>query len=262
VAGRDFSWTDTHGQRDVAVISEGLAAVLFPGADPLGRRIRLSGPPDRLLDVIGVAADAKLAEPHAMNQLFVFTALLQQSPQYLALGSPYVLLKSPLAPREIEAQARRTIVPLGRHDIFEAHSLQHTLEAALLRERIVRLGAFYFAGLTTLLVFVGLYAVLNLDVVRRIPEIGLRLALGASAHDIRMIVIRDALRTAAAGLALGLPLAFTSSRLVASSVTMVGTHELFGFGGAIALTLATAASSALMPVRRASRVSPVQALAM
>jgi predicted permease len=260
VAGRDFSWRDDHGRPDVAIMSEGLATALFPGADPLGRRIRLSGPPDRLLDVIGVVADAKLAEPHTMNQLFVFTALLQESPQYLALGSPYLLLKSPLPPPVIEAQARRAIVPLGRHDIIEAHSLRHTLDGALVRERIMRLGASYFAGLTTLLVFIGLYAVLNLDVMRRIPEIGLRLALGASPHDIRMTVIRDALRTAATGLVIGLPLAFATSRLIASSVTMVGSHDLTAFAVAVALTLTTAALSVLMPVRRASRISPMRAL--
>ena len=68
----------TAGQRDVAIISAGLATALFPGADPVGRRVRLGGQPDRLLEVIGVVADAKLAEPHATNQLFLFTALLQE----------------------------------------------------------------------------------------------------------------------------------------------------------------------------------------
>ena len=95
--------------------------------------------------------------------------------------------------------------PLDGDDIFEVHPLQHTLDAALLRERVMRLGALYFAGLTTLLVFVGLYAVLNLGVMRRIPEIGLRIALGAPTHDIRMMVIREALVTAAAGLVAGSP---------------------------------------------------------
>ena len=77
----------------------------------------------------------------------------------------------------------------------------------------MRVGAFYFAGLTTLLVFVGLYAVLNLGVMRRIPEIGLRIALGASSRDIRMTVIREACATAAAGLAVGIPCAFVSGRV-------------------------------------------------
>ena len=81
VAGRDFTWTDDRRQRDVAIISEGVARALFPGADPVGRRVRLGGQPDRLLEVIGMVANAKLAEPHAMNQLFLFTALLQEPPR-------------------------------------------------------------------------------------------------------------------------------------------------------------------------------------
>jgi predicted permease len=260
VAGRDFTWTDDSHQRDVAIISEGVARALFPGADAVGRRVRLGGQPDRLLEVIGVVADAKLAMPQAMNQLFFFTTLLQEPTRSLALSSPLVLLKSPLPPSAVEAQARRTIVALGRHDVVEVHPLLHTLDAALVRERVMRLGALYFAGLTTLLVFVGLYAVLNLGVMRRIPEIGLRIALGASAHDIRMMVIREALVTAAAGLVLGVPFAFASGRLIASSLTLVGSHDALAFGAAIALILTISALSVLIPLRRASRITPVEAL--
>src|SRR5579864_9011953 len=126
--------------------------------------------------------------------------------------------------------------------------------------RVMRLGDFYFAGLTTLLVFVGLYGVLNLGIMRRIPEIGLRLALGASTHDIRMTVIREAFATAAAGLVVGVPLAFVSGRLVASSLTLVGPHDALAFGAAIALILAISALSVLIPVRRASHITPVEAL--
>jgi len=260
VAGRDFTWTDDSRQRDVAIISERVARALFPGADPIGRRVRLAGPPDRLFDVIGMVANAELAEPHATNQAFLFTALLQEPPRALALQPPIVLLKSPLAQHTVEAEARRTIVGLGREDIIEVHALQHTLDAALLRERVMRLGAFYFAGLTTLLVFVGLYAVLNLGVMRRIPEIGLRIALGASSHNIRMTVIRAAFVTAAAGLVLGVPCAFVSGRLIASSLTLVGAHDAFAFGAAIALILAVTMLSVLIPLRRASQVTPVEAL--
>jgi putative ABC transport system permease protein len=260
VAGRDFTWTDDRRQRDVAILSEGVASALFPGADAVGRRVRLGGPPDRFFDVIGVVADAKLATPQTMNQLFLFTALLQQPARSLELRSPLVLLKSPLPPRSVETVARRTIVALGRHDVVEVHPLLHNLDAALLRERVMRLGAFYFAGLTTLLVFVGLYAVLNLGVMRRVPEIGLRIALGATTRDIRMMVIREALVTAAAGLVVGVPCAFLSGRLVASSLTLAGPHDALGFGAAIALLLVVTVLSVLIPLRRAGRVTPVEAL--
>jgi predicted permease len=260
VAGRDFTWTDDRRQRDVAILSERVASALFPGADAVGRRVRLGGQPDRVLEVIGVVADAKLAMPQTRNQLFLFTALLQEPPRSLELSSPLVLLKSPLPPSAVEAQARRTIVALGRQDVLEVHPLQHTLDAALLSERVMRLGASYFAGLTALLVFVGLYAVLNVSIVRRIPEIGLRLALGASPHEIRMTVIREAFATAAAGLAVGIPCAFVSGRLVASSLTLVGSHDALAFGGAIGLIFAIAGLSVLIPLRRASQITPLEAL--
>jgi ABC-type antimicrobial peptide transport system permease subunit len=260
VAGRDFRWTDDRRQRDVAILSEGVARALFPGADAVGRRVRLGGQPDRLLEVIGVVADAKLATPQTRNQLFLFTALLQEPARSLELSSPLVLLKSPLPPNAVEAQARRTIAALGRQDVVDVHPLQHTLEAALLSERVMRLGASYFAGLTALLVFVGLYAVLNLGIMRRIPEIGLRLALGASPHIIRMTVIREALATAAVGLVVGIPCAFVSGRLVASSLTLVGSHGALAFGGAIVVILGICLLSVLIPLRRASRITPLEAL--
>jgi len=260
VAGRDFLWTDDRGQRNVAIISAGLARAVLPGPNPVGQSVRLDGPPDRLLEVIGVVADARLAEPHTANQLFLFTALLQEPPRQLALQSPLVLLKSPLPSRSVEGPARRTISALGRDDLVEVHPLQRTRDAALLRERAMRMGAFYFAGLTTLLVFVGLYAVLNLGVMRRIPEIGLRIALGATTHDIRMTVIREAFVTAAAGLAVGIPCAFFSGRLIASSLTLAGPHDALAFGAAIALILVVTVVSVLIPLRRAGRVTPVEAL--
>jgi hypothetical protein len=261
LAGRDFAWTDDRRRGDVAMLSEALAGALFPAADPIGRRVRLAGQPDRVLDVIGVVADARIAEPHAMNQLFLFTALLQEDPRTVELRPPYVLLKSPLAPDRIQAQARRAVGALGRHDILDAHPLQRTLDAALLRERAMRLGAFYFAGLTTLLVFVGLYAVQNFGISRRLPEIGLRVALGASTNDVRLMVMGEALATVAIGLAIGVPCAVWSGRLVANALTLAGPHEALAFGAAIAVILAVTVMSALMPMRRACAVTPVRALA-
>ena len=258
VTGRDFRWSDAGGQQDVTIISAGLAAVLFPSTNPIGQRVRLNSQPERLLEVIGVAADAKLAEPHATNHLLLFTALLQE--RSLQLQPPLVLLRSSLPLRDVESLARRTIAALGREDVFEVHPLQRTLNGALLRERAMRVGAFYFAGLTTLLVFVGLYAVLNLGVSKRTPEIGLRIALGASTQDIRGMLIRESCVTAAAGLSLGVPFAFMSGRLIASSLTLAGSHDALAFTAAIVLILVVSALSVLVPLRRASRITPIDAL--
>jgi ABC-type antimicrobial peptide transport system permease subunit len=138
--------------------------------------------------------------------------------------------------------------------------LQRAIDGVLIRERVMRLGTFYFAGLTTVLVFVGLYAVLNLGVIRRMPEIGLRIALGASARDIRMLVIREALVIVGAGLMAGVPCALASGRLLASSLTLAGPHDAQWFAAAVAPMLLVTVLSVLIPLRRAGRVSPVEAL--
>ena len=261
VAGRDFAWTDTSSQRHVAIVSQGLATELFGGAPPIGQRVRLGDKTDRVLDVVGVVADARLAEPHHSNQLFLFAALQQQSRSYLEFLSPGVLLKSSLPPRDLQPLARRAIEGLGRHDVQSARPLQQAMAVPVLRERMMRLGAVYFAGLTTVLVFVGLYAVLNLGVTRRIPEIGLRIALGATTQDIRVLVMREALVTAGAGLVAGLLCAFVFARFVARVLTIAAPIDAVAFAAAIALILVVTVLSVLIPLRRASRVTPAKALA-
>jgi predicted permease len=260
VAGRDFGWPDRGGPREVAIVSQGLASTLFAGANPIGRRVRLEDQSDRFMEVIGVVGDAQLAEPHQTNQLFLFMPLLQQSRRFLEVQSPVALLKSQLPPRAIQPLAQRAVETLGRGDVLSARPLQHGVDTMLIRERVMRLGGFYFAGLTSLLVFVGLYAVLNLGVTRRIPEIGLRIALGASTHDIRTMVIREALVTAGVGLVMGVPFAFVAGRLIATSLNLMGSHDALAFGVAIALILIITALSVLIPLRRASHVTPLEAL--
>jgi predicted permease len=256
VAGRDFTWTDDSRHGGVALVSAALAQTLFPNANPIGQHVRLG---DQSLEVIGVIADAHIANPHETHQPMLLTALLQQPRRLLELQPPLVLLKSPLPLPAAQALAHRILVRLGGSDVFTAHSLQHTQEAMLLRERLMRLGACYFAGLTTLLVFIGLQAVLNLGIARRIPEIGLRVALGASTGDIRLMVMREAGLMAVAGLAAGIPLAIVASRLIASTLTF-GSNGLFAVGIATATTVVVAVFALVIPVRLATRVAPTEAL--
>lgn len=256
VAGRDFTWTDDSRHGGVALVSVGLARTIFPDANPIGRHVHVG---DQIVEVIGVIADARIANPHETNQPVLFTALLQQPRRLLELATPVVLLKSPLSLPAVQALAHRTLVGVGRDDIATVHALQHTLEAELLRERLMRMGAFYFAGVTTLLVFIGLQAVLNVGIARRIPEIALRIALGASTGDVRRLVIRDAGLMAAAGLTVGVPLAIIASRLIASTMTF-DAHVGFAVGVAIATTVVVAVLALVIPVRLATRVTPTDAL--
>jgi predicted permease len=256
VAGRDFTWADDSQHGRVALVSAGLAQTIFPNANPIGQHIRVGG---QFPEIIGVIADAHIANPHETSQPILLTALLQQPPRLLDLDPPLVLVKSPLSLPAVQALAHRALVALGRDDIVTVHSLQHTLEAVLLRERLMRMGAFYFAGLTTLLVFIGLQAVLNVGIARRIPEIGLRIALGASTADVRMMVIREAGLMAAAGLAAGIPLAIVASRLLATTITF-GSSSLSAVGIATATTVVVAVFALVIPVRMATRVAPTAAL--
>lgn len=257
LAGRDLTWTDDGNHGGVALVSAGLAQAVLPRANPVGRHIRLG---DDVLEVVGVVADARLANPHETNQQFVFTALLQQPRRLLELQQPLVLLKSSLPSHDVQRLAHRTIVGLGGGtDLFDVHPLQRTLQATLLRERLIRMGAFYFAGVTTVLVFIGLQAVLVLGIAGRIPEIGLRMALGASASDVYALVTRQAVRMVIAGLAAGIPLALLSGRLVAGVLT-VEPNVMFAAGVAITTSVVVAVLALVFPLRLATRIAPADAL--
>jgi macrolide transport system ATP-binding/permease protein len=256
LAGRDFAWTDDRVRQEVAIISAGLARTLFPDAVALGRHVRIAG---RELEVIGIVADLRIAEPREKFQQFLFTPLLQQPAQFLELQSPEVLLRSALPLRVIEAAARRATLALGRDDIYNVHTLQHTVEASLLRERLMRMGGLYCACLTVVLVFVGLQAVLNVSISRRIPEIGVRIALGASPTDIRMMVGRELGNTMATGLLVGVPFALSANRLM----TTLGANdspELLTLAAVLTVMLVVSSAAALVPLRRASHVAPSDAL--
>src|SRR4051794_39860124 len=149
-----------------------------------------------------------------MNQLFLFKALLQEPAPSLELSSPLLLLRSPLPPRAVEALARRTIGALGRHDVVEADRLLHTLNFRASRTHdpracLVIRGSSDAAGVRR--------PVCGLEPRRHEAPPRNRLAhrARASTHDIRMMVICEALVTAAARLVLGVPFAFACGRLIA-----------------------------------------------
>jgi putative ABC transport system permease protein len=117
-----------------------------------------------------------------------------------------------------------------------------------------------FAGAALLLAGIGVAGVLAISVSRRTQEIGIRLALGARSGDVLRMVLRQGLAMAMLGLAIGLPFAFMSTRVLATLLFGVGTHDPFAFAGAALLLLVVALAACAAPAIRASRVDPMTAL--
>jgi ABC-type antimicrobial peptide transport system permease subunit len=144
--------------------------------------------------------------------------------------------------------------------IVDVRTLSHQMEATLVPERLVARLSSVFGTIAVLLTSLGLYSLLAYTTARRVGEIGLRMALGATTYDVLWMIVRRAVILAAAGLALGLPVAEWSRRIAASMVTNLtnGPLALLVLAG-LSIFVVTAVA-AYLPARRAAHVQPVQAL--
>ncbi len=256
VAGRDIADTDDADRPRVTVITQSLAALMFPGEDPLGQTLIIDLGEPVPHEVVGVVRDARLrrvtGEPfHAMYMS------LRQAPRlamFLAVRTAGNRdgLVAPI--RELLRRKDPTI-PLA-----EPSTMASIVDDALAETRIVTLALGLFSVVALALSLVGLYSVLAYYVTQRRHELGVRMALGASGRDVMSLVLSRGLALTAAGLAAGLAGAFfATSGLRAllyetaptDGLTFVLVPVLFGVVGALAC---------LLPAWRASRVNPVDAL--
>jgi len=258
--GRDFTEQDSGDALPVAIVSEGLAHRLWPGQDPIGRRLLAGGlealsgrePPWRT--VVGVVGDVRyrglqIARPDLYTPL-------RQSPDpvndlMVRAGSDPMRL-APAIREEVHALDRSQVVAVSRMDEIVAR------EIAPWRFDMLVFGALAATGLA--LATLGAYAVVSYGVVRRTREIGVRMALGARGRDVMRLVIGHGVLLAAWGLGIGAGAAWGASRLMASLLFGVSAHDAPTFLAASLLLFGLVALAAYLPARRAAAVDPVTAL--
>ena len=254
--GRDFT-LKTDGQH-TAIINETMARRLFPDQDPIGRQL-LAGKANYA--VIGVARNSKsrtLGEaPAACAYLF-----LEPSPEkVLGFEGISIAVKTSVAPRALVRPLRDQIAALDPDlAIFNTKTMQEHVNKSLLLPQLCAtlLGVFGAAGLT--LAAVGLYGVLSYWVRRRTREIAIRVALGAEARSVLMVVLRQGLSLTAAGLVIGLAIVLALGRFAASLLYGISGTDSLTFAAVSVVLLAAALAAILVPARRAARVEPTTAL--
>ncbi len=265
LAGRDFTWTDNFRRRNVAIISANFARQYWGSpAAALGHRIR--GPStDAWREIVGVvgnvdaegldhAAASYVYWPLQLGQFFDFKVVAQRDVT--------VVLRTPQAGSSaLLAEAQRVV---GQTDpnlpLIEPRTMGHYYRRALARTSFT-LVMLAIAGVMALLLgAVGLYGVLAYAVSQRRRELGIRLALGQEPRAVVRMVLRQGLGLAAAGLGLGLVLAWGASRLLTSLLFGVRPTDPLTYAAIIATLGATAAAASFAPARRAARVDPAEAL--
>jgi putative ABC transport system permease protein len=258
VAGRDFTERDTEQAPGAIIVSESFARSAWPGQDPLGRRLRVNLPSspfdDQWLSVVGVVADVRYREIETSRR-----DLYQPYGQYPGLLRDFVI-RTAGDPRMIAGEIRRTIHAVDRNQPVELMTMDEIVSKAMGRWRLNARLFGVLALLALLLSAVGTYSVVNYAVSRRIQEIGVRIALGAGQRQITRMVLKDGLRLAVLGIAVGSAAAVTVTGLLRHLLIGVSPHDPAAFVGAASLLCLVAALACFIPARRAAAVDPMVAM--
>ena len=255
--GRVFNDSDGPDSSPVVVIDQLLVERYFSGKDPLGQQIRRGGPTSPAFTVVGVVGTINsidLGEPVTKERLYY--AMTQQPTRNMAL-----VVKSALEPQTLVTQVRaatRAIDP--EQPMADVRTMDQWIGRSLGTRRAPTLLLTLFGAVALLLSGIGIYGVVAFDVAQRVREFGIRQALGADPRAIVRMVLRQGVRTAVAGVTLGLAGAVALTRFLESQLYGVGTRDLSVFAAAGSLLLVASVVACYLPARGSTRVDPMVAL--
>ena len=259
VRGRDFEATDGLPGHEAIIVNQLFAKSSWPNRDPIGKRLRLKRdkPTDGWLTVVGVVPDIKQNDPQRPEMAPVlYVPYRQEAPGGMAIMAR--LATSRTAAGDL---FRRTIQSVDQDlPVTDIRTLKEAYEQQRWPFRVFGTLFTIFAGFALILAAVGMYAVVSYSVNQRTREIGLRMALGASARDILGWTMRGGVLQLTLGVVIGLAGAVAISRVLKTLVVQISTTDPVTFGSVAGVLLVSGVLAAFLPARRATRVDPMVAL--
>ncbi len=256
VRGRGFTERDDERAAGVVVINETMAAKYWPGEDPIGKRVTLSYNNTPPREIVGIAGDVKQTRLTDAVTAQMYTPFVQAPWPFLT-----AVAKTAAAPDAAAGLLRRALAHLDPEQAAgEIRTFDQYLARSIATPRFTATLLGTFAALALLLAGFGLYGVMAYTVAQRRREIGVRMALGAQAADVRWLVVSQAVRLGAAGLALGLAGALAVTRVLDSLLFGVTASDPLTFAAVSAALIMVLVLAAYLPARRATRVDPIAAL--
>src|SRR5882672_162912 len=269
--GRGFTAQDDQRAPNVAIVSQTFARKFFPNEDALGKRVTFTGS-KREVEIVGVVADTKYETQRQEIQPLLYTPWWQEGE---VIGEMHFALRTAGEPTALAATVRQVVRELdGNLPVTEVSTQTARSQATLGQERLYARLLSFFGGLALLLAAIGLSGVLAYSVAQRANEIGIRMALGAQAHDVLRLVIWQGMKLVLLGVAVGVLTGYALKRLMASQYFASSdwqrqmAEQLYGVKGtdpaifAVIVSLLTlvALLACWLPARKAAQVDPLDAL--
>jgi predicted permease len=257
LSGREFQDLDDASGVPVAIVNQRFASQYWPGENPLGNRLRLFDGkiPGAWLTVVGVAPN--IGQNGALRQDPLVYVPYRQKPS----GNMDVMARTRVPPGGLAPAFRREVQAIDSElPIFGPFTLDQRLEGNYWSNGLYGVLFLILAAIALLLASVGLYALIAHSVSRRTQEIGIRMAVGATARDIRELVLRQGMLPLGIGLAIGLAASIAVNRALKSALVEVSPADPIALAVASATLVLSGMLGCLIPARRAMRVDPASAI--
>ena len=263
--GRDFNSADIAGRPATILISQSLARQFWANEDPIGKHITLSFFPGVAREVVGVIGDVKkdgLNQTRPSAALYVPLDQITPAAKEQFSSFPMTLVvRTSAYPASIASAVTNALHEVDRDvPVGDVVAMDDLVASSLSQQRfdLLLLGA--FAALALVLAAIGIYSVLSYSVRRRVQEIGIRLALGASLSDVLRMIVFEGMKPTLLGLAAGTAAALALGQVMSTLIYGVKATDPVTFAAVVVVLAAVALSASIIPARRAAKVDPMVAL--
>jgi ABC-type antimicrobial peptide transport system permease subunit len=260
--GRAFTNDEAMSVNNSVIISKAAAEKLWPGQSAVGRRMRprFGGQDTLVFNVVGVVNDVKQNDWRDPGESVMYLPLTGPSARAWGMGSPAYVLKSARG-EALKPEVRKIIHEIAPEaPVYREFTMEYLARRSMLQLSFTTLTLGVLSALALILGAVGLYGTLSYVVAQRTREIGVRMALGATARAVRGQVVAQGTKVVLVGVVIGIIAAYLTTRYLASLLYEVKAVDPLAFAVMAAIMIAMGVLASYMPARRASNVDPMEAL--
>jgi len=257
ISGRFYDSQDTATSQKVVVINQQASKAIFGDESPIGKRISIGPPTNGFdLEIIGLVGNARYAGVQREFPWALYVPYTQRNDYARKL---LVHVQGPIA--AVTTSIRKAIAEVDPNiPIQETTTMDDMVIRTFKNQQMLSRLSSFFGILALIIVAVGLYGRISYAIACRTAEIGVRMALGAQKYHVLLLVVRETLLLVGAGCAIGIPIAFASSRLIANMLFGVKATDIVTFLAILIIFAVTGVLAGIVPARRASRIDPLTAL--